>query len=70
MTNTVGEKRSTALALLSDDFDVRVEVDCDIRPFELLDPSVVDQDPGTGEHPRGSEVVIETGPPQFGNPCP
>jgi hypothetical protein len=70
VTDTVGERRSTALALLSDEFDVRVEVDCDIKPSTSSNPSVVDQDPRTGEHPRGSEVVIVTGPLLFGNECP
>jgi hypothetical protein len=70
VTDTVGELRSTALALLSDDFEVRVEVDCDLRPQPFdLDPSVVDQDPRTGDLPQGSVVVITTGPPFFGNPC-
>jgi len=70
VTDTVGELRATALALLSDDFDVRVEVDCDIRPSSLANPSVVDQDPRTGEHPQGSEVVIVTAPTLLGSSCP
>jgi hypothetical protein len=70
VVDTVGEPRATALALLSDDFDVRVEVDCILRPLSFTNPLVEDQDPRTGEHPRGSEVVIVTGPPILGNPCP
>ena len=70
VTDTVGELRATALALLSDDFDVRVEVDCDIRPSSFANPSVVDQDPRTGEHPQGSEVVIVTAPTLLGSSCP
>jgi hypothetical protein len=70
VTDTVGERRSTALALLSDDFDVRVEVDCDVRPQPFdVDPPVVDQDPRTGAFPQGSVVVITTGQPFFGDPC-
>ena len=68
--DTVGELRAAALAQLSD-FDVRVEVDCDLRfaglPVDI--PLVVDQDPRTGRHPEGSEVVIVSGPSPQELPC-
>jgi hypothetical protein len=64
--DTVGDLREDALAQLSD-FDVQVEATCDLALDFTSEPVVVDQDPRTGRHPQGSEVVIVTRP-LFVNP--